>query len=282
MQRLPEQNSPKGGENNLLLNLKAKSLFLIFNLKLLIFNAMNIPSKIDPCPLHEVIMEVRFETNYDEGAVFGIIFNQIKNEFEKTINLPILEIPSSMRKGDPNLRYLPYYRIISKENENIIIQIGPKVFSVIITNEYPGWDLFYEKIEYGLQKLESSGVVSKVTRLALRYVNFFEENILLKSNLSIKLNDEQLNNRNSEMKFEIPDNDYLRILSISNQAIKKDKEKVLKGSIIDIDTYIQRELPNFFADRKKILEDCHISEKKLFASLLTNEYTQTLKEIIYV
>ena len=243
---------------------------------------MKIPIKIDPCPLHEVVMEVRFDTNYDEGAVFGIIFNQIKDEFEKTMNLPILEIPSSMRKGDPNLRYLPYYRIFSKENENLLIQIGPRVFSIIITNEYPGWEVFYEKIEYGLQKLENSGVVSKITRLALRYVNFFEENILLKSNLSIKLNTEQLNNLNTIIKSEIPDGDFISILSITNQAIKQDKENTLRGSTIDIDTSIQRELPNFFKERKQIINDCHIAEKKLFASLLTEEYTQSLNSITYV
>lgn len=243
---------------------------------------MNIPSKIDPCPLHEVIMEVRFDSSYDEGAVFGIIYNQIKGEFEKTINLPILEMPSSMRKNDPNLKYLPYYRILSKANDNILIQIGPKVFSVIITNEYPGWDSFFEKIEYGLKKLEDSGVASKITRLALRYVNFFEENILLKSNLSIKLNNDQLNSYTSTMKFEIPDGDFMSLLTISNQAVKPEKDKVLKGSIIDIDTYIQNEWPDFFLQRKSILNNCHQIEKKLFASLMTEEYTKTLKKIVYV
>lgn len=242
---------------------------------------MKIPSKIVPCPINESIMEVRFESKFDEGAVFGIIYNQIKDEFEKTINLPILEIPSSLRKTDPNLIFLPYYRLESKTNKNVLIQIGPRVFSVILTNDYPGWEHFLSKIEYGLQKLEKSDVVSKVTRFALRYVNFFSENILLKSNLSILLNTDQLNALNSTMRFEIPDGDFLNILSISNHAIKQDAEGIVKGSTIDIDTAIEREMPDFFTKRNKLLNDCHDTEKRLFSSLLSDEYTNTLKEIIY-
>mgnify|MGYP003389995818 FL=1 len=125
-------------------------------------------------------------------------------------------------------------------------------------------------------------MASKITRLALRYVNFFEENILLKSNLSIKLNNDQLNGYNTTMKFEIPDGDFMSILSVSNQAIKPDKEKIVKGSVIDIDTSIQNELPNFFVERKEILNKCHEVEKKIFASLMTEDYTKNLKEVIYV
>ncbi len=227
-------------------------------------------------------MEVRFESKVDEGAVFGIIYNQIKDQFENTINLPILEIPSSLRKSDPNLIHLPYYRIESKTNKNILIQVGPRVFSVIITNDYTGWEKFLGNIEYGLQMLEKSDVVSKVTRFALRYVNFFNENILTKSNLLILLNNEQLNSRNSSMRFEIPDGDFLNILAISNNAIKQDASGVQKGSTIDIDTVIEKEIPNFFRERDKLLGDGHMTEKRLFASLLSDEYTKTLKEISYV
>lgn len=243
---------------------------------------MKIPSKIVPCPITEAIMEVRFDSKFDEGAVFGIIYSQIKDEFEKTINLPILEIPSSLRKTDPNLLYLPYYRLESKTNKNALIQIGPRVFSVIITKDYTGWDDFRALIEYGLQKLEKSEVASKITRFALRYVNFFDENILSKSNLAIKLNNEQLNGYNTTMRFELPDGDFLNVLSISNHAIKQEGTEIVKGSTIDIDTKIESELPNFFTNRAKLLDDCHNTEKKLFSSLLSDDYVKTLKEISYV
>ena len=115
----------------------------------------------------------------------------------------------------------------------------------------------------------------------MRYVNFFEGDILPKSNLSILLNNAQLNDYNSTMKFEIPDGDFLKILTISNQAIKQDSAEIVKGSTIDIDTSIQRELPNFFSERNNLLKDCHKVVKKLFSDLLSEEYTKTLKEIVY-
>ncbi len=243
---------------------------------------MKIPSKIVPCPITEAIMEVRFDSEFDEGAVFGVIYNQIKDEFEKTVNLPILEIPSSLRKTDPSLLYLPYYRLEFKANKNVLIQVGPRVFSVILTKDYPGWEDFLARIEYGLEKLEKSEVVSRVTRFALRYINFFDENILSKSNLAIKLNNEQLNGLNTTMRLEIPDGDFLNILSISNHAIKQNGLEIVKGSTIDIDTTIENELPNFFINRSDIIDACHDAEKKLFSSLLSDEYVKTLKEINYV
>lgn len=242
---------------------------------------MKVPSEIAPCPITESIMEVRFDSNFDESVVFGIIYSQIKAEYLEIIKLPILEMPPSLRTTDPNLKYIPYYRIVSKENKNTLIQIGPKVFSVVITNDYPGWRKFLDVIEYGLQKLESSGVVSKITRFSLRYINFFSENILLKSNLAIQLNNSSLNYLNTSMRIEIPDENFLNILSVSNNAIKQSENEIIKGSIIDIDTVMQVDLPNFFTDRTDLLESCHKVEKKLFASLLSEEYVKTLNKIKY-
>lgn len=242
---------------------------------------MKVPSEIDPCPITEAIMEIRFDSELDEGAVFGIIYNQIKNEYDKVTNLPILEIPSSLRKQDPNLKYLPYYRLAKKDNENALIQIGPRVFSVIITNNYTGWKNFRPMIEYGLEKLEASGAVSKVIRFALRYINFFAENVLLKSNLQIQLNGKTLNSINSTLRFEIPNGDFLNILTVSNHANKSEPNGVVKGSTIDIDTILEQGSSDFFKRKLELLESCHDTEKKLFSDLLSEEYEKSLKKITY-
>lgn len=227
-------------------------------------------------------MEIRFESEFDEAAVFGIVYNQLKVEFEKTVTLPVLELPASIRKNDPILTFQPYYRLVSKKNKNALIQIGPRVFSVLITNSYTSWNDFLSDIDYALSKLQESQVVSKVSRLALRYLNFFEGNILTKSNLTVKLNDQSLNTFNSQLRIEIPAGEFMNVLSVHNNAIMQTPEGIKIGSIIDIDTSLEKELPDFFNTRKKLLEDCHNTEKELFSSLLSEEYVQTLKEIKYV
>lgn len=229
-------------------------------------------------------MEVRFDSEIDDAAVFGIIYNSIKAKFPKAEDLPILQFPAQLRKGDPTLKYLPYYRLVSKENPNILIQIGPKIFSVIMTNDYTGWKDFLREINYGLERFQSSGVATKITRFALRYLNFIDGNVLTMSHLSIKLGERSFLPYNSQLRIEVPDGEFVSALSINNNLIieRAGKPETRKsGSIIDIDTYVDNELPNFFTDKDKLLENCHRTEKKLFFSLLTDDYAKTLKEIVY-
>jgi len=227
-------------------------------------------------------MEVRFDSEFDEAAVFGIIYNQIKGKFDKVTALPIQEIPASIRKVDPNLQFLPYFKATSSHQKDTLIQIGPKMFSVVITGEYPGWPVFYERINYGLTELRNSGVVSKINRMSLRYINFFEENILSKSNLSILLSGEALNTNAATMRFEIPDGKFLNVLSINTAVAKNSPKGLIAGSIIDIDTILNEGLGEFFNSQDKLLSDCHATEKRLFSALMSEEYTKSLKQIDYV
>ena len=89
---------------------------------------MKLPKLIDPCPIIEAIIEIRFESKLISDAIFGVIYNSVKETFPKTENLPILQIPENIRINDPNLKYNPYYSLL---NNNFILQIGPKVVSLI-------------------------------------------------------------------------------------------------------------------------------------------------------
>lgn len=229
-------------------------------------------------------MEVRFDSEIDDAAVFGVIYNSIKSKFPKADDLPILQFPAQIRKADPTLKYLPYYRLVSKENPNVLIQIGPKVFSVIVTNDYTGWTDFLKEIKYGLECFQQSGVDPKISRFALRYLNFIEGNILTKSHLSIKLEEQSFLPYNSQMRIELPGREFISALSINNNVVIEKAgmpETRKSGSIIDIDTYVEKPLPNFFAEKDTWLDNCHRTEKKLFFSLLTEDYANTLKEVIY-
>jgi uncharacterized protein (TIGR04255 family) len=243
---------------------------------------MKVASKIDPCPVREAIMEVRFESTVDDGAVFGIIFNQLQKEYSKITNLPILEIPASIRKNDSNLIYLPYYRTEALSDNNKLIQIGPKVFSVVVRG-YPGWEVFKKDIQNGLDKLFKSGVVKSISRFSLRYINFFEFNILPKTNLSIKINEDPLESTNTVMRFELQnDNNTLSILTMASHVQMKTELGEKNGSSIDIDTLINGPIGDFFSNGEEIMEKCHTIEKKLFFKILSEEYASTLKEVIYV
>ena len=44
---------------------------------------MQIPKKITPCPILEAIVEIRFEPEEPDDAIFGIIYNKFKKRFPK-------------------------------------------------------------------------------------------------------------------------------------------------------------------------------------------------------
>ena len=41
---------------------------------------MKIPKRINPCPIIEAIVEIRFEANIPPDAVFGVIYNEYPEE----------------------------------------------------------------------------------------------------------------------------------------------------------------------------------------------------------
>lgn len=51
---------------------------------------MELPKKIDPCPIVDAIIEIRFSTNIHPSAVFGVIYNEFKDKYPTVEKLPIL------------------------------------------------------------------------------------------------------------------------------------------------------------------------------------------------
>jgi len=146
-----------------------------------------LPISISPCPIIEAIFEVRFEASVPGDAIFGIIFNEFKNEFQNVEQLPILQLPAAIRSQDPNLKFSPHYKI---QNDNFIIQIGPNVFSLANINEYCGWDSFLNKICEMYKKLKNLDLIKKQLRASLRYINIFQDsNIYPYSNIHFSLKD---------------------------------------------------------------------------------------------
>lgn len=234
----------------------------------------DLPKEITPCPIKEAVFELRFESNLPEDAVFGIVFNQFKNDFNNTATpLPILEIPSLIRNQDPNLMFAPHYKM---EREFFTMQIGSKVISLANTNEYKGWKKFQEEIIYTFGQLQKINIITKINRLALRYINIFPDmNIFHKSSVKVMMENEPLESLNINLTTQI-ENSSASILSnvrVISGAQAKLANEVFNGSIIDIDSYTQDIKPDSFSDK---LNQVHEEEKKLFYKIIGTEYLKTL------
>ena len=230
---------------------------------------MKLPKKIDPCPIIDALVEIRFSTSIHPNAVFGLIYNTIKSDFENVENLPILQLPEAIRSSDQNLKYKPHYKVISKD---IVVQIGPNVISISSYPEYIGWSAFSSKIYDILSKIKAVDIITEIHRIGTRYINFFEEDIYKNINLNIHLNDEQINYKNTVIRSEFDQGKYKSTLQIANNANNNGRV----GSIIDIDTFIITDIKHFFNNMEDFINNGHKKEKQLFFSLLKNEFLETL------
>ncbi len=235
-----------------------------------------LPSKIEICPLIDALIEVRFEALWAPSAVFGLIYNEIKDLYPgNVINLPILQIPEQIRNTDPNFKFKPLYRI---EGDNAILQIGPDVLCISSQIPYIGWDDFSKYSVDLICKIIQAKIIKKVLRLGHRYVNFFEGNILDNLTVQVSLgNDCEV--ENLLIRSEIKDGDFVNIMQLSNCAQYKSPSmnKGALGTIIDIDTIREYNTEDYFITHvEQELNVAHCCEKKLFFSLLQPHFLESL------
>ncbi len=146
---------------------------------------MKLPTNIDPAPLIEAVMDVRFEPLIPPAAVFGFVYGLISDRYGEPSALPILQLPEEMRDRDPNLQFQPLYRM---ENKPFLLQLGPRILNVAAVDKgYPGWSLFREEVLRLFDILAQKGVIGSITRVGMRYINYFSSNVFEISNFSVNL-----------------------------------------------------------------------------------------------
>jgi uncharacterized protein (TIGR04255 family) len=238
---------------------------------------MNIPKKIDPCPIIEAIIEIRIDTKVPGEAILGVVYNEFKKDFPHVEKLPILQIPEQFRSSDPNLMYKPYYQL---KNERTLIQVGSKVISLVNVEEYLGWPDFSDRIYNVFERLFKSFEIEKIHRVAARYVNLFKDiNIFNKMNLEIQLSGDDFSKHEINFVANVESKSCRSRLSIANKAQVVVNKKTYKGSVVDIDT-VTKDCPKNVHENMVTFRDCiekaHLEEKELFFQLLRQDYIDTL------
>lgn len=235
-----------------------------------------IPSKVEKCPLIDAVVEIRFTSKLFPSAVFGIIYNEFKNDYPNVEKLPILQIPDQLREIDPNFKFKPHYKLF---NEKFIVQIGSDVISISSTIPYVGWEEYSNYIFSFYERLFKIELNLTIIRLGVRYVNFFENDIFEKVNLSLSIGEFKHEYKNTHIRTEISENGFSNIVQIANNAKQIINGKTIQGSVIDIDTFKDYSDNSFIIDFRIEVSKAHTVEKKLFFSLLKEDFILTLKPI---
>lgn len=236
---------------------------------------MSLPKQINPCPINQAVVEIRFNSSLPPDAVFGVVYNKLKDSYKSAEQLPILQIPEAVRNNDRNLLYQPHYKLMQ---DQYAFQVGPKVISLAITDQkYTTWESYYEEIRSVFEKIKNIDFISSVSRVGLRYINFFADDILKNININVKIIEHEIVDEEIFVRTVLPRDEYKVILQAGNQLKLQENDLVVgRASVIDIDTFILGENINFFEDMHSILEKGHFIEKEIFFGLLKEEFLESL------
>lgn len=225
-----------------------------------------VPKSINPCPIADAIVELRFDSSLTSEVMLALVFNELKTKFPKIVALPIMELPAFVRDTDPNLRFSPHYRL---DNNDYVVQIGPKCFSIACPKEYKGWTNYSEQIKWTFNKLKNLNCIEKPLRLGVRYINFFENcNIFEKIRIILNIADNSLLSYQNVLRSEFDVDNFHCVVQLTNLAMLSDQKT--KGSSIDLDVICEN--LEDIAMFEEVINRAHELEKKLFFSILQSDF----------
>ncbi|MBI9096232.1 MAG: TIGR04255 family protein [Sphaerochaeta sp.] len=240
------------------------------------------PIKLGQCPIVETIFEVKFTPNCPDEVVFGVLFQAISPVLKgcNLVPLPILQIPSEIRKNDPNLINQPHYHLIK---DNLVVGIGPRTLFFSNREPYKGWNEFKRFVIQLLEAATQVKVISSVNQTGLRYINVIESPLFSVSNLVVSINEQPLTpDTTASIHTEIKKGDKVVILQLNNSVeISLNNKPVRTVSMIDIGIACNQvmSVDTFAKKLDSILEESHDLEKQTFYDLLLGSYIDAMSPI---
>lgn len=231
-----------------------------------------LPKKLNRDTIIDSVVELRFDTSLPRSVVFGVIYNEIKDEFPVVEESALASIPESVRNNDPNLGFQPLYRV---KNDKYVVQIGTNMIAISSFPNYLGWKEFSEKCKWLVQVVYRLKVISVVQRIGVRYINRFEGDIIRDTNVNLSFSSIEGEVSFSNLIFHInyPD-------TVFNSMIQYRLETMgissMQTTVVDIDTSIDKLESSEFDYVWSKIEEGHTIEKRIFFGLLQDHYIDSL------
>lgn len=197
-----------------------------------------LPTILELEPLVDALCELRMEPSGPLADILpGILFHKL--EPKPTINrLPAAEIPQPMRAKDPKLQYAPTQRL---EWGNYIIAVGDRNVVISCKLPYPKWPNFKSTILDLVTLIAEVGVVGKVERFSVKYVNLIEapslEEQISKIDLTLRIGALEVTSDHLDIKVHHVEDDTIHILTVitgANARMPDGREAF--GVVVDIDS----------------------------------------------
>lgn len=234
-----------------------------------------LPKKIAPCPIVEAALEIRFVPDRPWEHFPGLFAEKFGAKYPIEQDTGVSNIPQLIRQQDPRFAFLPFRRLVG---EKFSIQAGPNTVGLVTKqNAYPGWEEFWPAMAEIITGLGELKIMRETVRIGLRYINFFPFDIFDQLALSLNIGNAVLKNPETGLNTVFLHGQYRHFVQINNSSIIAGQDgKVPLGSILDIDTSINSDIPDIFDTGAALFRDAHQAEKSVFFGLLKPEYVATL------
>jgi len=232
-----------------------------------------LPTSISPNTIVQAIAEIRFESAIPQDAVFGQVYAAFSKEYPTVRPLDILNLPLQIRESNPELAFSATHQMLGS---GYFLQVGPRVFHVAISGNYTRWSDFRSRIMEAYGRIHSLPLVSRVVRTSLRYMDFFEGDVLPKLQTSFSLEDHTIAGRETMFRTVYPSHGFDTILQINNTSARVVDGAVTQGSVTDIDVLAVSNPDEVFTNTEDLLQRMHLCGKTIFFSLLKPDFLKTL------
>src|SRR5208282_1462648 len=115
----------------------------------------HLPVSIDPCPIVDATVELRFETKVPGPVIVGLAYERLKQLFPKISQLQNFPIIEELRKLNPAIIYQPDVRF---ESEGFVALLGARVFAVGVNGPYTKWALVSQAFSEALDRFKESNL----------------------------------------------------------------------------------------------------------------------------
>lgn len=232
-----------------------------------------LPTRILPCPIIEAVLEVRFTTEEPWALLPGLLSTLIRDKYDRTINLPLAEFPEPLRREDPRLVYQPLIQFVGNP---FTIQLGPRVFSLVSNQEYPGWTAVFDEMAWLLDVVRKANFVREGERLGLRYIDFFQIDLFQRLMLQVNSDGQRVEGSEMSLTTAFARDDFSCRLSVANNALVRSGDRAAKGSVFDLDIGLTAAHFDLFENGLDCFQRAHQANKEVFFGLLRPDFLASL------
>jgi len=245
-------------------------------------SSLGLPTKLNNEPLVDAVFEIRFLSSVHASSIIpGVLYSKLAGD-KSLESLPTEQIPKNIRDTDPNLRYAPVSRL---NWDKFYISVSDRSVMVSCIHPYAGWSAFKRAIVEVLTLINDIEVIDSVERYSMKYVDIIESDNLATQvnmvNMNVSLADHLLTKEAVQVRMEIPEGNFIKIIQVATgAAVKLPHSDEKLGVVIDVDIIAPLEKVSFsklLSDIESRLDVIHKMNKSNFFGCLKPETIEMLE-----